>query len=96
MDKQTEACNLRLQRFECCLCIEWCSCAQCFLCLFVNAAVSIVCFARGQVIKEAPLFGFEQEYTMLQKGSGMVLGWPEGGYPAPQVCAETLSIATDG
>lgn len=21
---------------------------------------------------------------MLQKGSGMVLGWPEGGYPAPQ------------
>ena len=37
-----------------------------------------------QVVKEAPLFGFEQEYTMLQKGSGMVLGWPEGGYPAPQ------------
>lgn len=21
---------------------------------------------------------------MLQKGSGLVLGWPEGGYPAPQ------------
>ena len=41
--------------------------------------------AALQVKKEAPLFGFEQEYTMLQKGSGLVLGWPEGGYPAPQV-----------
>jgi hypothetical protein len=37
-----------------------------------------------QVIAEAPLFGFEQEYTMLEKGNGRVLGWPEGGYPAPQ------------
>ena len=37
-----------------------------------------------QVVEEAPLFGFEQEYTMLSKGSGLVLGWPEGGYPAPQ------------
>jgi glutamine synthetase len=38
-----------------------------------------------KVIEEAPLFGFEQEYTMLSKGTGFVLGWPEGGYPAPQV-----------
>lgn len=41
---------------------------------------------KKQVVSEAPLFGFEQEYTMLSKGSGLVLGWPEGGYPAPQVC----------
>eukprot|EP01026_Neomeris_dumetosa_P058854 TRINITY_DN5492_c0_g1_i4.p1 TRINITY_DN5492_c0_g1~~TRINITY_DN5492_c0_g1_i4.p1 ORF type:complete len:279 (-),score=29.57 TRINITY_DN5492_c0_g1_i4:78-842(-) len=32
---------------------------------------------------EAPLYGFEQEYTMLTKG-GQVYGWPQGGYPAPQ------------
>lgn len=44
-----------------------------------------------QVIEEAPLFGFEQEYTMLSKGSGLVLGWPEGGYPAPQVRTDTNS-----
>jgi len=43
-----------------------------------------------QVIEEAPLFGFEQEYTMLSKGSGLVLGWPEGGYPAPQVRTNDL------
>ncbi len=29
-----------------------------------------------------PWFGIEQEYTMLSKGRP--LGWPEGGYPAPQ------------
>ena len=29
-----------------------------------------------------PWFGIEQEYTMLQRGRP--LGWPEGGYPAPQ------------
>lgn len=32
---------------------------------------------------EKPLFGFEQEYTMLGK-DGQVYGWPENGYPAPQ------------
>jgi glutamine synthetase len=29
-----------------------------------------------------PWFGIEQEYTMFSKGRP--LGWPEGGYPAPQ------------
>ena len=29
-----------------------------------------------------PWFGIEQEYTMFQ--AGRPLGWPEGGYPAPQ------------
>ena len=36
-----------------------------------------------QVVAEAPLYGFEQEYTMLTN-SGNVYGWPQGGYPAPQ------------
>ena len=31
---------------------------------------------------QEPWFGIEQEYTMFQ--SGRPLGWPEGGYPAPQ------------
>ncbi|KAK9821964.1 hypothetical protein WJX81_006441 [Elliptochloris bilobata] len=35
------------------------------------------------MIAEKPLYGFEQEYTMLEK-SGNVHGWPLGGYPAPQ------------
>ena len=29
-----------------------------------------------------PLFGLEQEYVFLDRGR--ILGWPEGGYPAPQ------------
>ena len=32
---------------------------------------------------EDPIFGFEQEYTMLDH-SGNPLGWPDAGYPAPQ------------
>ena len=31
---------------------------------------------------EEPWFGFEQEYTLFQGRSP--LGWPDGGYPAPQ------------
>lgn len=31
---------------------------------------------------QEPWFGIEQEYTMFQ--NGRPLGWPEGGYPAPQ------------
>jgi glutamine synthetase len=31
---------------------------------------------------EEPWFGIEQEYTMFR--NGRPLGWPEGGYPAPQ------------
>lgn len=49
-----------------------------------NTRAQLSALIDDKVIKEAPLFGFEQEYTMLQKGSGLVLGWPEGGYPAPQ------------
>ncbi len=32
--------------------------------------------------KEEPWFGFEQEYTLFRGRNP--LGWPEGGYPAPQ------------
>ncbi len=32
--------------------------------------------------KEEPWIGFEQEYTIFQ--NNIPLGWPEGGYPAPQ------------
>eukprot|EP00898_Chlorokybus_atmophyticus_P002792 jgi/Chlat1/3513/Chrsp23S03794 len=35
------------------------------------------------VAAEETLFGFEQEYTMLDK-RGKVYGWPESGYPAAQ------------
>jgi glutamine synthetase len=41
-----------------------------------------------KVVAEVPWFGFEQEYTMIQKGTGKIYGWPSDGYPAPQVrCA---------
>lgn len=62
-------------------------CSAHFMRLLPVYCIPLLCTATvctAQVEKEAPLFGFEQEYTMLQKGSGMVLGWPEGGYPAPQ------------
>jgi len=36
-----------------------------------------------EITSEEPLYGFEQEYTMLGS-DGRVFGWPEGGYPAPQ------------
>ena len=30
-------------------------------------------------------FGIEQEFTLLQKEVKWPLGWPVGGFPAPQV-----------
>ncbi len=37
-----------------------------------------------KVIAEDCLYGFEQEYTMLNASTGRIYGWPETGYPAPQ------------
>eukprot|EP01025_Chloroclados_australasicus_P055756 TRINITY_DN682_c0_g1_i1.p1 TRINITY_DN682_c0_g1~~TRINITY_DN682_c0_g1_i1.p1 ORF type:complete len:414 (-),score=41.21 TRINITY_DN682_c0_g1_i1:307-1458(-) len=48
-----------------------------------NTRAQLAELIDGNVEAEAPLYGFEQEYTMLTKG-GNVYGWPAGGYPAPQ------------
>jgi glutamine synthetase len=37
-----------------------------------------------QVKATEPWFGLEQEYTMLNRKTQRVYGWPEQGYPAPQ------------
>eukprot|EP00798_Chlamydomonas_sp_ICE-L_P013759 gene13759-19662_t len=60
--------------------------------------------AAAEIIKRAedeePWFGIEQEYTLLDAVTKWPLGWPKGGYPAPQgpyYCAAEagLSIACD-
>ena len=41
--------------------------------------------AMEKVAKEEPVFGLEQEYSLLDGyESPKCLGWPSGGYPAPQ------------
>ena len=39
----------------------------------------------AKIEAQEPWFGFEQEYTMLAKGTGRVYGWPASGFPTPQV-----------
>lgn len=48
-----------------------------------NTRALLAALIDSSVVAEAPLYGFEQEYTMLTN-SGNVYGWPQGGYPAPQ------------
>jgi len=41
-------------------------------------------FLHDAVKKEEPWFGIEQEYTLMKRNGLAPLGWPTGGYPAPQ------------
>nr|XP_043631087.1 glutamine synthetase PR-2 isoform X2 [Erigeron canadensis] len=41
-------------------------------------------FGHPDVVAEAPWFGLEQEYTLMEKATKWPLGWPQGGYPRPQ------------
>ncbi len=49
-----------------------------------NTRAMLEAIINDTVKAEKPLFGFEQEYTMLSKGGATPYGWPLGGYPAPQ------------
>ncbi|KAG6541789.1 hypothetical protein Mapa_016802 [Marchantia paleacea] len=49
-----------------------------------NRARAARIFDTEEVAMEEPWFGLEQEYTLLQKDINWPLGWPVGGYPAPQ------------
>jgi glutamine synthetase len=46
-----------------------------------NTRAACVAVAE-QFADQVPMFGIEQEYTFFKEGRP--LGWPEGGYPAPQ------------
>ncbi|KAG4160697.1 hypothetical protein ERO13_D01G014100v2 [Gossypium hirsutum] len=41
-------------------------------------------FSHPDVVAEEPWYGIEQEYTLFQKDTKWPLGWPVGGFPAPQ------------
>jgi glutamine synthetase len=49
-----------------------------------NTRAKLSALIDDEVKAAACLYGFEQEYTMLNAKTGRIYGWPEAGYPAPQ------------
>ncbi|CAM6098563.1 unnamed protein product [Calypogeia fissa] len=49
-----------------------------------SRAKAMKIFSQKEVIDEVPWYGIEQEYTLLQSKVNWPMGWPLGGYPAPQ------------
>ena len=52
--------------------------------------------AMDKAAGEEPWFGIEQEYTLLNAGTKWPLGWPDNGYPAPQVRFRVLCVEFGG
>eukprot|EP00042_Codosiga_hollandica_P047652 m.520362 g.520362 ORF g.520362 m.520362 type:complete len:433 (-) comp57495_c0_seq1:110-1408(-) len=49
-----------------------------------NRARAAQIFDNPTVAEQKPWYGLEQEYTLFEKDGKTPLGWPPGGYPAPQ------------
>lgn len=43
-------------------------------------------FEQKEVAEEETWYGLEQEYTLFDSTGTVPLGWPNNGFPAPQVC----------
>ena len=48
-------------------------------------APALKVFEEKSVAEEEPWFGIEQEYTLFDSTGTIPLGWPNNGFPAPQV-----------
>jgi len=49
-----------------------------------SRAPAVAKFEAGNAAKEIPWYGLEQEYTLFNLDGVTPLGWPVGGFPAPQ------------
>jgi hypothetical protein len=45
----------------------------------------LLCTSPAHLLQTPARFGIEQEYTLLNALTKWPLGWPDNGYPAPQV-----------